>query len=155
MAIFHFRKPILGLLIALGVCGSLAAQAGEMQDAVQAGDIVRIDAAPSSSPSSRNAWELARVDYLLAADQNAFNGFNKTSTLAEIRAEVDRIRRVWMEKERMAAENDAQRAEIAERHRAYWNRVEANRAEREDAPLAANIVHGLMMIYHNKRKAGL
>lgn len=152
MAIFRFRKPILGLLIALGVCGPLAAQAGEMQGAGQAGDIVQADAAPGSS-RSRNEQELGRVDSLLAADQHAFNGFNKSSSLAEIRGEIDRLRRVWMEKEMMAAENDAQRAEIAERHKAYWHRVEANRAEREDAPLAVNINHGLMMIYRNKKKA--
>lgn len=105
--------------------------------------------------AEQNARELARVDALLASDPNAFNGFSKSSGLAEIRAEIDRLRRLRMEREMLAAESDAQRVKIAERHSAYWKRVEANRAERANAPLAVNIAHGLMMIYRNKKKAGL
>ena len=108
----------------------------------------------SSSPSPRFVSELAYVNNLLAADQNAFNGFNKTSNLAEIRAESDRMRQAWMDKEMMAAK-DAQRALLAGQHEANWKRLEANRAKRGNAQLAANIVHGLMMIYNNKKKAGL
>ena len=109
----------------------------------------------SSSPSPRFVSELAYVNNLLAADQNAFNGFNKTSNLAEIRAESDRMRQAWMDKETMAAKNDAQRTQLAGQHEANWKRLEANRAKRANAQSAANIVHGLMMIYNNKKKAGL
>ena len=109
----------------------------------------------SNSPSPRFVHELGNVNNLLAADSNAFNGFNKTSSLAEIRAESDRMRQAWMDKEMMAAKNDAQRALLAEQHEANWKRLEGNRAKRGTAQSAANIVHGLMMIYNNKQKAGL
>ena len=99
--------------------------------------------------------ELDEVTYLFAKDTDAFNGFTKTSSLVAIRAETDRMRQVWMSKEMAAASTNARRARIAKKHAEYWKRVKINRDRRGDVPSEHNIIHGLLMIYRNKRKAGL
>jgi hypothetical protein len=102
----------------------------------------------------RGVTELDQVTYLLATDTDAFNGFTKTSSLADIRAEGDRMRKLWMSKELAAASTDADRARIVEQHAEFWKRLKINRDKRGDAPSESNIIHGLLMIYRTKRKAG-
>ena len=102
----------------------------------------------------RGVTELDQVAYLLATDTDAFNGFTKTSSLVDIRAEGDRMRKVWMSKELAAASTDADRARIAEQHAEYWKRLKINRDKRGDVPSESNIIHGLLMISRTKRKAG-
>ena len=96
--------------------------------------------------------ELERVNRMLSVNPGVFNGFNMSSDLKSIRAESDRLARIWMTQELAAATSQAHRAEIEERHEKIWLKRRTNRASRGDEATTENVAHSLIMIFNNKMK---
>jgi hypothetical protein len=96
--------------------------------------------------------ELARVTALLAANPNAFGGYNTSNTLAELRAQVDANIKARFARELQTATSRTQLAQIRATQAAFWTGLDQRREVRTKFTDEQNIVHSLMMILQTKAK---
>jgi hypothetical protein len=94
--------------------------------------------------------ELAQVTAMLAANPNAFGGYNTSSTLAELRAQVDANVRVIFSRELQKATSRSEVARIKATQAAFWAGLDQRREKRARFSDHQNIVHSLMMIFKTK-----
>jgi hypothetical protein len=96
--------------------------------------------------------ELARVTALLAANPNAFGGYNTSNTLAELRAQVDANISARHARELARTISPAARERLKAAHAAFWTGLAQRREIRTKFTDEQNIVHSLMMILQTKAK---
>jgi hypothetical protein len=112
---------------------------------------------PDAIPGIRNATAQYRREYklvnaMLAKNPNAFDGFNKSNTLAELRAQVDANIRERHARELAAAATTAAQARLLTQHASFWKGLAARRQTRTKFTDEQNIVHSLMMIFTTRQK---
>jgi hypothetical protein len=96
--------------------------------------------------------ELAQVTAMLAANPNAFGGYNTSNTLAELRAQVDANIKARFARELQTATTRAHLAQIRATQAAFWAGLAQRREVRTKFTDEQNIVHSLMMILQTKAK---